>query len=92
MIIEKDEAVGLGELSQSRLKSLAFDAGKGVLRVRFDGIVGHAASKSGEFTRDHRLTLYDTFRYRWRWGLIALAAVWLVSTAAALGVRKKLQE
>jgi hypothetical protein len=91
--IEPDEAVGLGGLEQARLASLDFDAGKGVLRARLDGIVERATSRSGEFARDHRLTLFHTFRYSWRWGLIAVAATWLLSTTwAAFQVWKKLQE
>ncbi|HEX5717705.1 MAG TPA: hypothetical protein VF179_16215 [Thermoanaerobaculia bacterium] len=91
--IEKDEAVGLGGLSQARLRSLALDAEKGALRARFDGIAERATSRAGEFASDHRLTLYHAFRYSWRWGLIAVAAVWLFSTTwAVFGVWKKLQE
>jgi hypothetical protein len=91
--IEKDEAVGLGGLSQARLRSLTLDAEKGALRARFDGIAERATSRSGEFASDHRLTLYHAFRYSWRWGLIAVAAAWLLSTTWAIyGVWKKLQE
>ena len=91
--IEKDEVVGLSGLSQARLRSLELDAEKGALRTRFDGIVGRATSRAGEFARDHRLTLFHTFRYSWRWGLVAVAAVWLVSTTwAAFAAWKKLQE
>ena len=91
--IEKDEAVGLGGLSQAQLRSLELDAEKGVLRARFDGIAEQATSRAGAFARDHRLTLFHTFRHSWRWGLIAAAAAWIVSTTwAALGVWKKLQE
>lgn len=92
--IEKDEFVGLGGLSQARLRSLELDTEKGgALRAHFDGKVEQAASRAGGFTRDHRLTLFHTFRYGWRWRLIAVAAAWLVSTTwAAFGVWKKLQE
>jgi hypothetical protein len=91
--IEQDEAVGLGGLSQARLRSLAFDPGKGVLHARFDGIAQRATSRSGAFARDHRLTLSHTFRYSWRWELIAFAAVLLASvTKAVFEVWKKLQE
>ncbi len=91
--IEKGEAVGLGGLSQARLSSLELDTEKGALRARFDGIAGHATSRAGDFARDHRLTLFHTFRYSWRWGLIGVVAAWLVSTTwAAFGVWKKLQE
>lgn len=91
--IERDEAVGLGGLSQARLRSLTFDTGKGALHARFDGIAGRATTRAGAFTSDHRLTLFHIFRYSWRWGLIAAAATWLASTVlAAFGVWKKLQE
>lgn len=91
--IEKDEAVGLGGLAQARLSRLELDAGKDALRVSFDGIAERAASRAGEFARDHRLTLFHTFRYSWRWGLIAVVAAWLASTTwAAFGIWKKLQE
>jgi hypothetical protein len=90
--IEKDEAVGLGGLSQARLRSLTLDAEKGALHARFDGIAERATSRAGDFARDHRLTLFDTFRYSWRWGLIAVVATWLVSTTlSAFEVWKKLQ-
>jgi hypothetical protein len=91
--IDKDEVVGLGGLSQARLRSLDLDPKVGALRVRFDGIANRAASRSGEFARDHRLTLFHAFRYSWRWGLIAVVATWLASTTwAAFEVWKKLQD
>ncbi len=91
--IEKDEAVGLGRLSQARLRSLELDAGKGALRARFDGVADRATSRSGQFVSDHRLTLFHIFRYSWRWGAIAVAAAWIVSTTwVAFEARKKLQE
>jgi SEFIR domain-containing protein len=80
--IESDEAVGLGGLSKARLTRLSFDAAKGALRARFEGIAEQATSSAGAFTRDHRLTLFHAFRYSWRWGLLAVAA-WLVSTILA---------
>ena len=90
---QKDEAVGLGGLSQARLRSLELDAGKGALLARFDGIAEHATSRAGEFTSDRRLTLFHAFRYSWRWGAIAVAAAWIVSTTwVAFEARKKLQE
>lgn len=90
--IEREEAVGLGGLSKARLTRLRFDAAKGVLRARFDGIVDRATSQSGEFARDHRLTLFHTFRHRWRWEMFALAAAWLLTTTwAAVGAWKKLE-
>lgn len=91
--IERNEAIGLGGFSKARLTDLGFDGVKGVLRVRFDGIAGRATSKSGEFSRDHRLTRYHTFRHDWRWELAVLAAVWLVTTTwAGFEAWKKLQE
>lgn len=91
--IERDEAVGLGGLSHARLRSLELDAGKGALRARFDGVAERATSRSGEFASDRRLTLFHVFRYSWRWGTIAVAAAWIVSTTwVAFEARKKLQE
>jgi hypothetical protein len=91
--IEPNEDLGLGGLSQARLTSLALDTEKQALRVELDGKAGHAASRQGEFVRDHRLTLFHTVRYNWRWALIAAVAAWLASTTwAAFGVWKKLQE
>jgi hypothetical protein len=85
--------VGLGGLSRARLRSLGLNAEEGTLHVVFDGIAGRAASRAGEFASDHRLTLFHTFRHSWRWGLIAVVAVWLVSTTwTAYGVWKNLQE
>jgi hypothetical protein len=98
VIIEKGKTVGLGGLSQARLSSLEFDPKLdpekgGALRASFEGIVDHAASRSGEFTSDHRLTLFDTFRYSRPWGLVAVVGAWRLSTNwAALGVWKKAQE
>ncbi|HBL28414.1 MAG TPA: hypothetical protein DD490_16400 [Acidobacteria bacterium] len=90
--IEKEEAVGLAGLSQARLTRLALDPEKGAMDVRFDGIVERAASKSGDFVADHRLTVADTFLYSRRWKLIALAAAWLVSTTwAAFEARRQLR-
>ncbi len=91
--IESDEALGLGGLSQARLRSLAFDTEIGALRARFDGIAKRATSRAGEFDHDHRLTLFHTFRYSWRWGPIAIAAAWLFSTTwAAFEVWKAYRE
>lgn len=91
--LQKDEAVGLGGLSQARLRSLELDAGKGALRARFDGVAKRATSRSGAFASDRRLTLFHAFRYSWRWGTIAVAAAWIVSTSwVAFEARKKLQE
>ncbi len=88
-----EEAIGLSGLSQARLMSLDFDSGKGALEMRFDGFVEGVASRSGSFTRDHRLTLFHIFRYSWRWTLIAVVAAWLVSTSwAGIEVWKKLHE
>lgn len=82
--IEQDEALGLGGLSQARLKSLAFDAEISALRARFDGIARRATSRSGEFVSDYRLTLFHTFFYSWRWELIASATVWLLTATWAV--------
>lgn len=82
--IEQDEAVGLGGLSQARLRSLSFDPGKGVLRARFDGIAERATSRSGAFSRDHRLTRFQTFRFSSGWRQIAFAAAWLASATWAV--------
>lgn len=93
VIIEKDEAVGFGGLSQARLTRLELDAKNGALRARFAGIAERATSKSGGFARDHRLTIADTFVYSRRWSLVAIVAAWLVSTTwAAVEVFKNLQE
>jgi hypothetical protein len=91
--IEKDEAVGLGRLSRARLGSLEFDAQRGALHARFDGVARRATSRVGAFASDRRLTLFDIFRYSRRWELLAVAAGWLVSTTwAAFEVWKKLKE
>jgi hypothetical protein len=91
--IEKDEAVDLSGLSQARLRSLALNPEKGTLQVVFDGIAQRVATGDRTSARDNRLTLYHTFRYSWRWGLIAATAAWLASTVwTAFGIWKKLQE
>lgn len=91
--IEKGEAVGLGGLSQASLTSLGLDAEKGVLRARFDGIAERVTSRSGGFASDYRLTLYDTFRYSWRWKLIGMVAAGIFTAAVAVfEIWKKLQE
>jgi hypothetical protein len=91
--IEKDEAVGLSGLSQARLRGLELETKRGALRARFDGIAKRATSRSGAFVSDRRLTLFHTFRYSWRWVLIAAAAAWLGSTTrAAFEVWRKIQE
>lgn len=86
--IEKDESVGLRGLLQAQLRNLEFDAEKGALRVRFDGIAERAFTR-GTVTTDRRLTVSDTFRYSSRWKLIAVVAAWLVPTTwAAFGAWK----
>jgi hypothetical protein len=47
--------------------------------VIFDGIAKRVATGDRTSARDNRLTLYHTFRYSWRWGLIAVVAAWLAS-------------
>lgn len=91
--IEADEAVGLGGLSQARLRSLELDAKRQALRAVFDGIVERAASRSGELVSDRRLTVFHRVRHSWRWGLIAVAVAWLLPTTwGAFEVWKGLQE
>ncbi len=91
--IESDEALGLHGLSKARLRSLAFDSKNAVLRARFDGVAERAVSRAGDQLSDHRLTLFHTFRYSWRWSALALVAAWLVSTTwAAYEAWKKLRE
>jgi hypothetical protein len=90
--IEKDEAVDLSGLSQARLRRLELNTEKGTLHAVFDGIAKRVASGDRTSARDNRLTLYHTFRYSWRWGLVVVVATWLVSTTwAAFGVWKTLQ-
>jgi len=85
--------LGLGGLSKARLKSLQLDAEKGALRASFDGIAERATSSSGEFATDHRLTVFDTFRYGRQWKLLAVVGAWLVSMGwAGLEVWKKLRK
>jgi hypothetical protein len=91
--VEKDEALGLGGLSQARLRSLDFDAQKGSLRASFDGVAQSARSRGGAFVNDRRLTLFHNLRYSWRWALIAVSACWLVATTwAGFEAWKKLAE
>jgi len=91
--LKKEDAVGLGGLSDARLRSLRFDAEKGALRATFDGTARRATTLAGAIATDRRLTLYHTFRYNWRWALLAVAATWLVSTSwAAFEAWKKLRE
>lgn len=78
--IDTDEAVSLCEFSQARLSSLELDGEMGVLRARIDGIATLASSRSGAFSRDHRLTLFHILRYQWLWAL-AVATAWLITTS-----------
>jgi hypothetical protein len=60
------------------------------IRLVLDGRVGHVASMSGEFQRDHRLTRYDELLHNTQ--LVALLAIlaWVVPTL--IGARKLLKE
>lgn len=90
--IEADEAVGLGGLSQARLRSLELDAEKQALRARFDAITERATRWEGSVS-DRRLTLLQVFRHSGRWTEIAAAAVSLFSVAwSAFEIWKRLQE
>lgn len=99
-ILKRGELIGLEGLSQARLLSLSVDKVKdekgnerSALRASFDGIVKRAKGKAGEFPRDHRLTLFDTFRHSSRWGWIIAALAWAVPTTwAGFEAWKKLQE
>jgi hypothetical protein len=96
--LEPGNLLGLKGLSQARLRSLSVDKVKdkdgnetAALKASFDGVVEHAEGKAGDFRRDHRLTRFDTFRHSSRWGWIAAAAAWAVSTTmAAREIWKKL--
>ncbi|HYO15454.1 MAG TPA: hypothetical protein VE685_19850 [Thermoanaerobaculia bacterium] len=91
--IEADEAVGLGGLSQARLRSLELDAEKQALRARFDGTTERATSRAGEFVSDRRLTLLQVFHHSWRWTEITAAAGALLTVIwTAFEVWKRLQE
>ncbi|HSJ74944.1 MAG TPA: TIR domain-containing protein, partial [Gemmatimonadales bacterium] len=93
VIIPKDEAVDFAGLRNARLRRLTLDDRKGTLHVVFEATAtDRLASGDRTSARDNRLMLYHTFRYSWRWGLIAVAAAWLVSTTwAAFGVWKQLR-
>jgi hypothetical protein len=96
--VEAGSLLGLGGLSHARLRSLSLgqvqdkDGNEtAALKVSFEGVVERAEGKAGDFRRDHRLTRFETFRHSTRWGWIAAAAAWAVSTTmAAWEIWKKL--
>jgi hypothetical protein len=91
--IEPENMIGLGQLKQARLTRLQFDTQQGALHARFDGMAKHATSLAGAFPSDHRLTLYHTFRYSWRWELLAMVFAWAASTTwIAFEAWRKLHE
>lgn len=96
--LEAGSFFGLAGLSEASLRSLSIGKVKdedgretAALVARFEGVVDRAEGKSGELRRDHRLTRFDTFRHSSRWGWIAAAAAWALSTTlAAREIWKKL--
>jgi hypothetical protein len=78
---------------KARLRQLTFNGEKGTLHVVFEATaIDRLASGDRMSAKDNRLTLYDTFRYSRRWGLIAVAAAWLASTSwAVFGAWKQLR-
>lgn len=96
--VDRGEFVALGGLARFRLKKLQVlqdividattDERTHGLAVRLDGIVQQVRSGDPEFQADHRLTLFDTLRYSWRWSF-AIAASWILLTTGFAHARWK---
>lgn len=82
--------LALEQLDRFAIKQLEWSSKAPGIRLVLDGIAGHVASKSGAFTRDHRLTQFDRLRQNPR--LLAILAVlgWVVPTV--IGARKLFKE
>lgn len=78
--LAEGELVGFGELGLFRLERLALDAENRGLNLRLDGVVGKAVTTDEAFPVDRRLSVFQRFQYSSLWNLIAVVAVWALST------------
>lgn len=76
-----EELVGFHELGAFQLEGLSLDADLGALIARFDGVIGQAQTRHGEFSVDRRLTLFQTFRHGESWRILAVLAAWGLATS-----------
>jgi hypothetical protein len=73
------DVVGLDRLDRFSIIAMELDPQRAVVKLQLEGTAGHVMTKRGDFLADHRLTLFEKFRYNQ-----ALAALFIVVTWAAL--------
>lgn len=81
--VAQDELVGFGDLGLFRLEELTLDPENRGLKLRLDGVVGKALTTDEAFPVDRRLSVFQRFQYSSLWNLIAVVAVWTLSTTWA---------
>ena len=91
LTISGDDFLVLNRTTDMALHALALDSARGALTLTVEsllseGAIGNpGADGAGGGTRgrwfDPRLTLYDTIRYGSLWGLVGIAAAWVMATA-----------
>lgn len=83
--IAQHEVIDLNGLTKTRLHHLEITTSgeRAALHATLEGIAEHAKTRAGDFVTDHRLTLFHTFRYSWRWEALVVFALWLIPTTWA---------
>ena len=78
--LQATDVVSLADLEQFHIRRITADPARKGLQLQMDGIAGDVTTRSGNASRDHRLTAFDVLMRRPM--LLAMAlAVWLIPTA-----------
>ena len=84
------DVVAIEELDRFAIKEVEWSTKAPGIRLVLDGVAGRLATRSGDFSRDHRLTQFDRLWHNPR--LMSLLAIlgWVVPTL--IGARKLFKE
>ncbi len=84
------DVVAIEELDRFAIKEVEWSSKAPGIRLVLDGVAGRLATRSGDFSRDHRLTQFDRLWHNPR--LMSLLAIlgWVVPTL--IGARKLFKE
>ena len=88
--IVSPDLLAVDELDRFVITQIEWSTTAPGIRLVLDGRVGHVASMSGKFQRDHRLTRYNEFFNNTQ--LVALLAILLWFVPTLIGARKLLME
>ncbi len=72
--------IGLDRLEKFRIEEIALDPEHKGMRFRLSGVAGHIRTGSRAFSRDHRLTRFDTLRQNVKLTALFGIVVWVFPT------------